>query len=298
MSDTTLSKAITSVRSLPYLSEAIYKVRNSTPNRLSSILMDAIVRSLPNPYTGQVNGMKMTFNLEDKYVSRSLLFRGVWEPYQSRLLTNLSTRNSVFIDVGANVGYYTLMLATKVKQILAFEPDPGNFSLLKHNVEQNNIVNVVLENRGISNSTGNKKLFLSEDNYGDHRLWSNGGKSWVDVDLVRLDDYLDLTGLNVDLIKMDIQGAEWHALEGMKRTIEENRHMKIVTEFWPKGLVGMGANPLNFLRSLSDSGFTLFAIDEVRKRLMPVPDSKFADYADIQGSVNLICMPVTDHPVV
>jgi len=118
----------------------------------------------------------------------------------------------VVVDIGANIGYYTLIFARLVGEqgrVFAFEPDPANFSLLAKNVAVNNYHNVELIQKAVSDQTGNARLYLSPKSTVDHRIYSsNDNRKFIDVEAVRLDDYfLDNNG-KIDFIKMDIQGLK------------------------------------------------------------------------------------------
>ena len=91
--------------------------------------------------------------------------------------------------------------------------------------------------------------------------------------MVDLDGLLADNGVNkVDVIKMDIQGAEGLALRGMSRTLADNPQIVILTEFWPWGIEQTGQSPLGFLKDLQEAGFKFKAIDEDEHRVREVED--------------------------
>ncbi|MGH7424839.1 MAG: FkbM family methyltransferase, partial [Candidatus Methylomirabilales bacterium] len=148
----------------------------------------------------------------DKYDSLHLAIYGIHEPFQTEFVSSVVKEGDVVVDAGAHIGYYTLIFAKLVGpegRVFAFEPDPGNFSLLKKNVEANGYQNVVVENRALGDETGKIRLYLSSVHAGDHRTYDVGeSRPWVVVDCVRLEDYMRDRDCEVDLVKMDIQGAE------------------------------------------------------------------------------------------
>ena len=101
--------------------------------------------------------------LLDALDSLNLFACGVYEPLETRIFKRLINRNDVVFDVGANIGYYTL-IATKLVgekgRVFAFEPEPTNFSLLEKNVKLNGYKNVVLMQKAVLNKTGKTKLYL------------------------------------------------------------------------------------------------------------------------------------------
>ena len=150
------------------------------------------------------------------------------------------------MDIGANIGYYTLIFARLVGEtgrVFAFEPDPANFALLKKNIETNGYHNVVLEQKAVSSTTGSLKLYISEDSAGDHKIYDSGeARQFIEIEAVSLDDYFSHKDGAVDCIKMDIQGAEWAALQGMSTLLSDTINMKLFMEYWPDGLEDFGAN--------------------------------------------------------
>jgi tRNA G37 N-methylase Trm5 len=120
-----------------------------------------------------VQGHKMYLDSKE---SLDLSIYGVYEEYETDLIKKEIDRGDVVLDLGANIGYYTLLFAKKVGdegRVYAFEPDPTNFSLLKKNVEINGYRNVVLIQKAVSNKNGKLKLYLNEDNKGDHRFYNS-----------------------------------------------------------------------------------------------------------------------------
>lgn len=69
---------------------------------------------------------------------------------------------------------------------------------------------------------------------------------------------------------MDIEGAESRALYGMKKTLKENKHLTMISEFWPQGFNNSDSNPLDFLEMLSSYDFTINHIDEYQNKVYPV----------------------------
>ena len=99
-----------------------------------------------------VDGLTMYLNPRDRVITPSMLAYGTWEPVETSLLLDNLRPGDTVIDVGANVGYYTLLAARKVGprgKVVAFEPDPESFSFLKRNVKANGFTNVVLEQKGL-----------------------------------------------------------------------------------------------------------------------------------------------------
>jgi FkbM family methyltransferase len=166
------------------------------------------------------------------------------------------------IDIGAHIGYFVLMAARRVGpagRIWAFEPAPENFRLLVRNIDLNRYTNVIAVPKAICNRSGTVSFFLSDTGSGSHSLHAD---EWtrheVSVAATTLDEFLEGEGWpHVDLVKMDIQGAEKAALDGGQRFLARNRPLIMILEFWPDGLRAAGADPEELLVWLADLGFTL-----------------------------------------
>ena len=203
----------------------------------------------------EVQGHKMFLDSED---SLRLSINGVYEPFETELVKRGIKKGDVVVDIGANIGYYTLIFSKLVSEqgnVFAFEPDPTNFALLGKNVEINGYENVVLVQKAVSNATGKLKLYLCESNKADHRIYnSDDGRQSIDIESVRLGNYFQDYDEKIDFIKMDIQGAEAGALRGMTTLLERNKNVTIVTEFWPIGLKRFGSIELSSFVQVKHSG--------------------------------------------
>ncbi|MFB0524156.1 MAG: FkbM family methyltransferase [Phycisphaerae bacterium] len=219
----------------------------------------------------EVQGHKMFLDSKD---SLGLSITGIHEPFETELVKKEIRKRDVVLDIGANIGYYTLIFAKLVGEegkVFAFEPDPDNFALLKKNVQINGYQNVILVQKAVSNKTAKIRLYLSEENKGDHRIYdSHEHRKSIEIEAIRLDDYFKNYNGRVNFIKMDIQGAEGGAIEGMTNLLKKNKSVKIMTEFWPIGLKRFGIDPEEFLKLLMQYGFKLYHIIEQEKKIEPV----------------------------
>jgi len=214
-----------------------------------------------------VQGSKMYVNSRDVGVTPFLLEWGCYEKYETELFKRLVKKGMVVVDIGANIGYYTLLAAHLVGdegKVFAFEPDPYNYSLLCRNIEVNGYRNVIPVQKAVFNKSGKMKLFLDKNNLGGHSLSeANVDKSVsTTVEITSLDEYFENTNHKIDVIKMDVQGSEMEVLNGMTNTINQNEKLEIITEFWPFGLRNAGSSPTDFLRKLAEYGFVLYQIGQ------------------------------------
>ena len=213
----------------------------------------------------------------DLHISFMLAKKGIWEPLQTRLVLRLVLNGQTVVDVGANIGYYTLMMSRLVGprgKILAFEPEPSNFELLRKNIKLNRIGNVVLERKAVAHRDFRADLYLSAENMGDHRLFdARSGRPSCRVDAVALDGHPALEEGPVHFVKVDTQGAEPSVIDGMTGIIERNRQvLSLLIEFSPGLLARSGFGVDGLLRRLLHLDASMFWLAEGGSgaRLVPV----------------------------
>lgn len=238
-----------------------------------------------------VNGHRMYLDDRD---SLRLSVNRECEPAETALFRREVKPGDVVLDLGANIGYFTLLFAQRVGPsgaVVAFEPDPDNFALLKRNLAANGYRNVRAERRAVWDATGPLRLFRSEENRGDHRSYeSPEARPAITIDAVSIDAFLGQDLPRVDFVKMDIQGAEHHALRGMRALLARSPRVTLLTEVWPRGLRLAGGSAEEYVASLRELGFALY---ELREDGSTVP----ADLARLlseqtpenDGFVNLLC---------
>jgi len=173
-------------------------------------------------------------------------FYAAYKTYADRaeraLLRKILFRGAVVADVGANIGIYSQFLSRCVGPtglVHSFEPSLDNFRRLS--AATRDLSNVRLTRAVVGERSGECKLYVSDKLNVDHRAYKADGDSRraVPTDMVALDKYFK-PGQRVDLIKMDIQGYELHALRGAQRVLQENPDINLLLEFWPAGLEQAG----------------------------------------------------------
>src|SRR5947207_1295970 len=161
---------------------------------------------------------------------------------ERELLRKILFQGAVVVDVGANIGIYSQFLSRCVGAtglVHSFEPSPDNFRRLS--AATRDLSNVRLTQAAIGERSGQSELYVSDKLNVDHRTYKADGDSRraVPTQMVALDDYFK-PDERVDLIKMDIQGYELHALRGAQRVLQENPDIDLLLEFWPAGLAQAG----------------------------------------------------------
>ncbi|MFC1904404.1 FkbM family methyltransferase [Chloroflexota bacterium] len=245
----------------------------------------------------EVGEHKMFVQTRDIGLGRPLLVLGSYERGTTRLFKETIQEGMTVIDIGANIGYFTLIAARLVGgegRVFAFEPEPHNFDLLVKNLELNEYSNVIPVSKAVSNRNGSARLYLDKNNWGAHSLSEEcpthfSGVS-VEVEIQTLDDFLKDYGGKVDFIKIDAQGAEPAIIQGMTNVIKHNKDLKMVVEFWPEGLRHFGSSPEEFLDRLVGYGIKLYRIDERNGALTPVDVTFLIKKYHSRGSRNLLAI--------
>jgi FkbM family methyltransferase len=195
-------------------------------------------------------------------------FKACADSAERQLLRNVLSAGSVVVDAGANIGIYSQFLSRCVGPtgvVHAFEPSPENFKRLQSATWK--LKNVRLSQAAVGECSGRSRLYLSDKLNVDHRTYTTEeSRRTVPIDIIALDDYFK-PGQRVDLIKMDIQGYELHALRGATRVLADNSDLKLLIEFWPYGLKQAGINWVQLLDTLQDKNMLVSEI--TNRRLVP-----------------------------
>lgn len=175
-----------------------------------------------------------------------------------RLARAVLPGDGVFVDVGANAGLHTLAVAAHVAAggaVVAFEPHPINHCLLVHNLEQNRLRHVVAENLGLAETAST--LIGTANGVGGNWSLASRGDYRFEVHLVRMDDYLRNHPLpRLDMMKIDVEGAEVSVLRGARQTIERF-HPLIVFEVCPSWLEKMQTSVSELFAELTGHGYRI-----------------------------------------
>ena len=201
---------------------------------------------------------KFYYRSDDRFIGQRVAL-GKYEPYETKLILRQLKSNQVVIDVGANIGYYTILIADKVKRVYALEPDKTNFEILKKNILANNLKNVVAIRAAAGSKKSRLNLYKSKENLGDHKLYKiplvpperdvSPFEEREKVKVIKLDE---LVKEQVDLIKIDTQGWEPEVVAGAKKIITKDKPI-IFMEYSPARykIAGLdGKKMMQFLRKI------------------------------------------------
>jgi FkbM family methyltransferase len=189
----------------------------------------------------ELGGFLFECSLRDN-IAREVFFAGCYEPQESAFVRSVLKPGMSFVDMGSNWGFFALMaayLTGPAGRVVALEPDPRVFRKLKSNVERNRLQQVhVLQ---VAAADRDAHLVLAghdehNENPGMSRLVESGGASELNfaVPARQLDSLLDEIGLHtIDLLKIDVEGAEHMALAGMEAGLKRFRYRRILLELHP-----------------------------------------------------------------
>lgn len=241
-----------------------------------------------------LHGFNLYVNCRDWAVAPSLVWAHVWEPAETELFLQHVKEGMTVLDIGAHIGYYSLLasrLVGKEGRVYAFEPSPESYDLLLQNLELNDVTNAKPVQRAVSDKTGITELYLSRDSLASNTT-SRAFPDWqpIEVQCVRLDTALK--DVPVDFIKMDIEGGETRALNGMLNILERNPNLEMIVEVYPKGLAGAGSSLEEYIRLLR----RYFRLYIIRKHGL-TEETRLGDIRRAvrrAGSINLFCRRKSD----
>ncbi len=230
----------------------------------------------------EVQGSKIYINSKEE----SLSMKKTLEDYAKNLIHEEATTDlfkrvikegDVVVDLGANIGYFSLLAAKLVGpkgRVFSFEPEPKNYSYLIKNTELNSYNNVFAFPKAVSDKNGTTQLYICDYDTGHHTINQYKGieaygrgretkEQSVEIETVTLDSFLEGKTDRVDVIKMDVEGAEMLALLGMDRILRKNRNIKMFAEFFPLLIEKMGNSPKEFIRKLlEDYKLSIYVIPD------------------------------------
>ena len=230
--------------------------------------LPGIKRLAPKSFLVEADGFSVYVDPRDQGISRDLIFGAGYEPEETRLLEKVLRPGMTFVDIGANIGYFTLVGARAVGstgRVIAFEPTPSAFRLLTKNIAANGFAQVAAFPNAVTNRNASATLFLDarspvHSSVSEANIGESAGS--VTVETVSLDTFLPSIEIDrVDVVKIDAQGAELQILEGGEQTLA-HPSVVVILEFWPPGLLGLGASPEELLRRVQALGFSIHILED------------------------------------
>ncbi|MCL2925562.1 MAG: FkbM family methyltransferase [Trichodesmium sp. MAG_R04] len=199
----------------------------------------------------------------------------VYESEIFQLIFRFLEENDCFIDIGAHIGYYSVLAAKIVGskgKVFAFEPELSNYQKTLENITLNHLNNIKLFNLAVGSETKETQIFFNQDNDGGHALWDVGkhpfnkkslnNQIMQNTQLSTLDNILSQAGniTNLKIIKIDTEGAELDVIKGAVNTIGKYNVPYIICEINRFGLQQMGTNETELREFMNSLGYETYLL--------------------------------------
>ncbi|MBN8575718.1 MAG: FkbM family methyltransferase [Cytophagales bacterium] len=211
----------------------------------------------------QILTKKIIFSVADPYSAAFVdyyLLNKTYEPEAVELLNANLGDNDVFVDVGANIGYFSLVVGARSSaiKIFAFEMGSENVQIFNKNLALNNLKNIEVHQVAVADFTG--KVFYEDSAVGNAVLKimtdnKENNPDVVVVESVTLDDFFRERTEKPTVVKIDVEGAEMKVLQGMQQLLSTN--IKLLIEIHPKDLIGFGSSREEVLQYLKEQQFQI-----------------------------------------
>ena len=260
-------------------------------NRLIAYLHQRIEAKLATRQSTliEINGYKLRIHGLSGGICVQLMREQEYEPVTTSIIQNLLPSVLNAVDIGANIGYYTLLMSQKAQgRVWAFEPEDKNLDVLHANIELNHANNITVLPYAVSDARGIGNLFVSKIESGEHSLVVKRHYAGIQfVPIVCLDGCFQST--SIDLIKTDTEGNDFKVLLGAKQLLKRNPALSLITEFWPEGIVKSGYVPNVFWEYLRCYFRNISIIDEIDGEIVPGTFEEAVNRSAKGLSVNLLC---------
>jgi FkbM family methyltransferase len=235
----------------------------------------------------------VTYDLDlDEMIDSALYFEGSWEIETRDTLASILRPGMVALDVGANMGYYTLLFARLLGDnglVVAFEPTAWACAKLLRNIELNGFTNIKVEKLALSDKSGTRQVAPDERAF--RASWAFSGaparSATESVAFQTLDSYMHATDMaTVDFIKIDVDGYEYRVVNGALETIRAHRPVVLI-EIGGETMGQLGDSRQDLVALLDQLGYAFFTPDRQRR---------FSGVAELLGwlpypGANVLCIP-------
>lgn len=249
---------------------------------LSEVYNDTRFR-LSKPHEREIQNFKMWIDTKEPEYSMRKTLRyydsvKAHEPATTKIFKDIVKRGDTFLDIGANIGYFSLLARTLIGptgKIYSFEPEPKNYDYLLKNIKVNKW-DFEAMNVAVGDMNGDIDLFKCPYDSGHHTIQQDKGiteyrkRSWLrfftphkierlKVPIVRIDNRIIMP---VNVVKIDVEGSELEVLKGMKNLLARNENIKIIMEFFPLLLKEMGTDLFELYSFIKANQLNIFIIPD------------------------------------
>jgi len=228
----------------------------------------------------QILGQKLKINPNHSVLEMKLYLIGTYEPEVVGYLCDNLKEGMTVIDIGANIGLFSLIAADLVGssgRVIAYEPYPETFTAFCSNIALNQYQNITAVQSAISSYGGKLQISVCSDCDLNTIVSSTNGDS-IEVSCETLDSSLEKLDVNkCDLIKIDIEGAELFAIQGMGRTLTRNPKLSVLVELHDDQINALGGTREDILNFFLQNGFKLYelTIRQGKVVLHPIDQARF-----------------------
>jgi len=231
------------------------------------------------------------------------LLGGYYEKLQLGIFEQLSKESRTIIDVGANIGLYSLIGAkasSRTSRLIAFEPIPDNVELFKRNIKLNKNVSgkITVVHSALGEDDRQLEVYLSKKSVGNHSVGGKKGRGYgevIQVPQTSLDQYVKTHKLGkVDLVKIDVEGYDGYVLKGALKTLKIAQPALMV-ECIPKLLANCDFDYRDFGKILFDNYKYCYSIDEANGLVERVKRSNIKSFLEKLNDTNLVLVNRPEH---
>lgn len=272
-----------------YIGTAISEKIDLLPNLITqnNLKNKSMITSLPGGVTAVHAGeFIMGIPSEEWGLAMYLSLHGHFEPGSEKLFCNLLREGMTVIDVGANLGIYTLHALRAGCKVYSYEPTPSTYDLLNQNIKVNGFLEsnrATTINCAVGDSDKTVTFSICKGISGHNHIASEEDvDNIIKVPVVSLDNRHKSE--KIDFIKIDIEGAEYEALKGMRDIIKNNPDIMLLIEFAPSLIKRAGNEPKDLLKLIYEYGLIIQKIDENTSQLCDIDENELLD----EISVNLL----------
>ncbi len=260
---------------------------------------DYLIEQLPKWFIKPAEGpvtLKTQFgfkiNLDpafDKNIENVIFERGVYEQGTVSVLQRFLKPGSVFVDVGANIGFLSLVAANivgKTGRVHAFEPFPDTFEILEENKSINDYDQLMTYDFGLGSATEIELIYPENENRGGASIVNHSSEKGVGIKIKKLDD-LDF-GQRINMMKIDVEGFEFEVLKGAEQTIKKDLPILIVEFSIDRENTVESVEIYEWLLALEIYGF--YKLKKGKERQSKLVEIK--SMADLPTHDNIFCIPL------
>jgi FkbM family methyltransferase len=215
-----------------------------------------------------VHGLTLHFRPEDMSLVSTILLNNEYEPETSSKLRELLQPGMCFVDIGAHIGYFSLLggqCVGSTGKVFAFEAVPATYDVLVQNVQSNNVGAVIMPvNKAVSDTQQKLTFVINPEHSVSNKVLADGERNPAktsEVEAITLDTFFATLGWPaMHLMKMDVEGLELAVLRGMHELNQRNPHLRVIFEFHYETFCRLHIQPDDIFHLLQAYGFNRFQI--------------------------------------